>query len=84
MTEPTRANAAYSAAREPETAGHDDLADAVDALVAERDRARHLATHLFQMIDSQTWRDSGGDDGQGHYEGEYHAAKLEEEIKSWA
>jgi hypothetical protein len=46
-------------------------------------RAAHIAEHLFAMIDRQAWRDTGGDDGQGHYEGEYRAAKIEEEIRSW-
>ena len=50
---------------------------------AERDRARYLAKHLFQMIDRETWRATGGDDGQGHYEGDYRAAGIEEEIRSW-
>jgi hypothetical protein len=60
-------------------------ADAVlSRRVAERDRARHLAKHLFQMIDRDTWRATGGDDGQGHYEGDYRAASIEEEIRSWA
>jgi hypothetical protein len=53
-------------------------------LEAERDRARFIAAHLFQMIDREAWRASGGDDGQGHYEGEYHAAQLEEEIRAWS
>lgn len=55
----------------------------LDALVAERDRARHLAKHLFLMVDQKAWRDSGGDDGQGHYEGDYHAERIGEEIRSW-
>ena len=54
-----------------------------DDAIAERDKARHLASHLFQMIDRETWRATGGDDGQGHYEGEYRAAGIEEEIRSW-
>lgn len=58
--------------------------EALSRVEAERDRARHLAKHLFQMVEPQAWRDSGGDDGQGHYEGDYHAAKVEEEIRSWA
>lgn len=53
------------------------------ARVRERDRARHLAKHLFLMVEPQAWRDSGGDDGQGHYEGDYHAEQIEEEIRSW-
>jgi len=58
-------------------------AKALDEALRARDRARHLAAHLFGMVDRQTWRDSGGDDGQGHYEGDYWAAQLAEEIRSW-
>ena len=43
--------------------------------------AAELAGHLFQMIDPQTWRDWGADDGQGHYEGDYRAEKVAEQIK---
>lgn len=57
--------------------------DLYEKAIAERDRARHLAKHLFQMIDRQAWRDSGGDDSQGHYEGDCHAERTEEEIRSW-
>jgi hypothetical protein len=39
-----------------------------------------LAEHLFQMIPRETWRDFGGDDGQGHYEGEYRAEQIEQEL----
>ncbi len=59
------------------------LRDEIVELKKKLARARFLAEHLFQMVDPQTWRDSGGDDGQGHYEGEYAAARLEEEIQSW-
>ena len=62
----------------------EDLIDVYAALVDECDRARNLAKHLFQMIDRETWRATGGDDGQGHYEGDYRAANIEEEIRSWA
>jgi hypothetical protein len=41
-------------------------------------RATFIAEHLFQMISQDVWRDSGGDDMQGHYESDYHA-----EIESW-
>lgn len=47
-------------------------------------RAAHVAENLMGMIDRQAWRDTGGDDGQGHYEGEYRAEKLADEIRSWA
>ena len=42
--------------------------------------AVYLAEHLFQMIDRETWRATGGDDGQGHYEGDYRAEKTYEDI----
>jgi hypothetical protein len=35
------------------------------------------------MIDRATWQGAGGDDGQGHYEGEYWAEQMEQEIASW-
>lgn len=47
------------------------------------DRAAWIAEHLMQMIDRETWRASGGDDGQGHYEGDYREAQTFEEIQSW-
>lgn len=59
------------------------IVDEADRLARERDRARHLAKHLFAMVTLEQWRDTGGGDGQGHYEGDYHAAELEEEIRSW-
>lgn len=53
-------------------------------LKEERDRARFIAEHLFQMIPQSVWRDTGGDDMQGHYEGDYHAEQVAEEIRGWA
>ena len=50
---------------------------------AEVKRLRTLVANLFQMIDPQTWRDFGSDDGHGHYEGDYRAEQLAEEINSW-
>lgn len=44
-------------------------------------RAAFTSEHLFQMISREEWRATGGDDGQGHYEGEYYADKVYEEIK---
>jgi hypothetical protein len=41
---------------------------------------RKLARQLFQMIPREVWRDHGGDDGQGHYEGEYHAEQIEQSL----
>lgn len=45
-------------------------------------RAAHLADNLFSMIDPSTWHRAGGDDGQGHYEGDYHAEQCAQEIHS--
>lgn len=65
----------------------------VEAVIArrERDEARealrrlaYIAGHLFQMVDRETWRGTGGDDGQGHYEGECRAEALEREIRELA
>jgi hypothetical protein len=44
------------------------------------ERAVYIADHLFQMVPQSVWRDSGGDDMQGHYEGDYHAEKVKEEL----
>ena len=55
---------------------------------AERDELREAladaaitARHLHAMIPRQVWRDTGGDDGQGHYEGDYRASKIAEDIE---
>lgn len=47
-------------------------------------RAVYLAQHLYQMIDKETWRAMGGDDGQGHYEGDYRAEQIGEELRALA
>jgi len=60
------------------------LAARVRELETALARATHLAEHLWQMVDSETWRDTGGDDGQGHYEGDYHAEQTREEIQRLA
>lgn len=52
-------------------------------LEATLKRAAFIAEHLHAMIDQDTWRNSGGDDGQGHYEGDHHAEQVAEEIRSW-
>jgi len=52
-------------------------------LAEERDRARVLARNLFAMVPRWVWLDSGGDDGQGHYEGEYRAEQIQQEIAGW-
>jgi hypothetical protein len=72
-------------------ARHDAFDEALDSLAARlRDttealtRAAWVAQHLYAMIDRETWLSSGGDDGQGHYEGDYWAEQIVEEIKGWA
>lgn len=55
----------------------------VEALRATLARAAYVAEHLHAMIDRDTWRASGGDDGQGHYEGDYRAEQVACEIVSW-
>lgn len=39
-----------------------------------------LAERLFALIDRETWRATGGDDGQGHYEGDYRAEGVEAQL----
>jgi hypothetical protein len=46
-------------------------------------RAAFVAENLHGMIDRETWRASGGDDMQGHYEGDYRAEQIAAEIKEW-
>ncbi len=43
-------------------------------------RAVFLAEHLWAMVPREVWRDSGGDDGQGHYEGDYRAEQVRDEL----
>lgn len=43
-------------------------------------KAVYLLEHLFPMIDQETWRATGGDDSQGHFEGDYHAEKVWQDI----
>lgn len=69
----------------------EDLKARVVQLQQERDqlaealaRAAFVAEHLHAMIPQDAWRDSGGDDGQGHYEGDFHAEKVAVEIAEWA
>jgi len=63
---------------------HCKRADNLEAQLAqverERDRLLFIAEHLFQMIPCEVWRDQGGDDGQGHYEGDYYAEQLHDEL----
>lgn len=58
---------------------NDLVTEACDAL----DRAAFVAEHLMQMIDRETWRATGGDDGQGHYEGDYREEQTFAEIQKW-
>jgi len=46
------------------------------------DRLLTIAEHLHAMVPREVWRDHGGDDGQGHYEGDYHAEKLADELRA--
>lgn len=57
------------------------LEDQIFELQLRLNRAVYVAHSLFNMIDTQTWRDTGGDDGQGHYEGEYRAERVLMEIR---
>jgi hypothetical protein len=60
----------------------DRLAAREAALIATLTHTTSLAKYLIAMIDPQTWRDLGGDDGQGRYEGDYWAEGIAEQIKS--
>jgi hypothetical protein len=53
------------------------------AVIERYERVLFLAEHLFQMVPPEAWRESGGDDGQGHYEGDYHAIQLQAELKEY-
>lgn len=44
------------------------------------ERLLFIAEHLFQMVPREIWRDHGGDDQQGHYEGDYHAEQTRVEL----
>lgn len=52
----------------------------LDKVLVERGRILLLAENLFQMIPPEIWRDHGGDDGQGHYEGDYRAEQVQHEL----
>lgn len=56
----------------------------IEALKFILARAAYVARHLHAMIDQETWRATGGDDMQGHYEGDYHAEQVAAEIETWA
>lgn len=55
-------------------------AERVADLEAALRRAAYLAENLHGMIDREAWRAHGGDDGQGHYEGDYRAVNVAKEI----
>lgn len=61
-----------------------DLAAEVERLRDVAKRAIYLAEHLFQMVPREVWRDTGGDDGQGHYEGDHRAEQTAAEIAALA
>lgn len=46
-------------------------------------RAAYVARNLLGMIPREAWREQGGDDGQGHYEGDYYAERAQKEIDEW-
>lgn len=58
-------------------------AAAANQFLEERDRARHLAKHLFLMIPREEWRNAGAIGPGGEVEGYYWAADIEEEIRGW-
>jgi hypothetical protein len=60
------------------------LAERCLALEEALRRTRYIAEHLYQMIDRDTWRATGGDDGQGHYEGDYRAEQIGLELRELA
>ena len=60
-----------------------DAAEALSVLQARADRLLTLALGLFVMVPDQVWKDSLGDDGQGHYEGLYRAEQIQKELKSY-
>lgn len=50
----------------------------------ERDRLLSIAQHLYAMVPQSEWRMQGADDMQGHYEGDYHAEQIREELAALA
>lgn len=58
-----------------------DWVEYAKALEVDLRRMVYVAEHLFQMVPREIWRDQGGDDSQGHYEGDYHAENVETEIR---
>jgi hypothetical protein len=60
------------------------LLDQLDSYRERLERALFLAEHLHAMVPQSIWRDSGGDDGQGHYEGDYRAEQIATELRELA
>jgi hypothetical protein len=67
-----------------------ELLAALVAVRAEPDQALRplrdaadTAEHLHAMIRQEDWRATGGDDGQGHYEGDYRAESVLTNIRTW-
>lgn len=58
-----------------------DANAALEELSAGLTRAVYLAMHLLAMIPRDAWLATGGDDGQGHYEGDYHAERVAAELR---
>jgi hypothetical protein len=56
-------------------------ANEIEALAEDKARAVYIAEHLFEMVPREVWRDAGGDDGQGHYEGYYWAETTRKELE---
>ena len=67
-------------ARKAERAGRKAAEARVAALEAALAEATNAVAHLNGMVD---WRDFGGDDGQGHYEGDYRAEQIHDDVLRW-
>jgi hypothetical protein len=58
--------------------------DELERVTAALREAAETASYLLDMIPRQVWLDGGGDDGQGHYEGDYRAARFAEDVvRDW-
>lgn len=55
--------------------------DDIEKLRVGLARAVFLAQHIHAMVDTETWRSAGGDDGQGHFEGDYWAEQVSLELR---
>lgn len=51
----------------------------VRRLTERLDRVLYLAEHLWQMVPQAAWREHGAE-WMGHYEGDYHAEKVRDEL----